>query len=387
MSLSATASQQRDRQTRLSHPLFVWGMAGSIAFHAGILPAVLLLAWRETPPQPAEIELVFTEPIEPVVEEPETAVLEEETIDDVPIPSTSLPEPLPVIPDPVEETPDDIVEDVVESEVVEEQPNRLDDLLASIRQRQGPRTVPRGNRPRRSAPSNPSNGRDQVARATPPPPEPAGGGSRTVACRRCPKPSYPRSALNAGAEGTVNIMVDINPDGAVTSASLVGSSGHASLDQAALSAVRSRWRFQPIRGGASGVVISVVMTIEGSDLNQRAQEQGDRESVEIPSQETAAEETSDDESTASNSSEEESDASSSTQSEPSANDLSDTNPESPPSELTTTQPTSPSEAPASSTPDVQADEPTESSSSSEPPAPPPVPEPSPDASDAQSSEE
>ena len=294
MSLSATATQQRDRQTRLSHPLVVWGMAGSIAFHAGILPAVLLLAWRETPPQPAEIELVFTETIEqPVVEEPETAVLEEETIDDVPIPSTSLPDPSPTTPDPVEETPDDVVEEVVESEVVEEQPNRLDDLLASIRQRQGPRTAPRSNRPRRSAPpsasSNSSNEGDQVARAAPPSPEPTGGGSRTVACRRCPKPSYPRSALDAGAEGTVNIMVDINSDGAVTSASLVGSSGHASLDQAALSAVRNRWRFQPIRGGASGVVVSVVMTIEGSDLNQRAQEQGDRESVEIPSQETAAE--------------------------------------------------------------------------------------------------
>ena len=296
MSLSSTAAQQRDRQTRLSHPVVACGVISSIFFHAGILPVILLLSRKETPPEPAQIEIVVIEPAEPILEEPETVVVEEETVDDVRVPSPSIREPLLtptqsidsetlVLPNDVIET----IEDEVGPEVAVNQPNQqLDNLFDRIRQQQRQRGSTQQNSTSSSGtPSGNSTGDDQVATGpSSPNPEPARSRPRTVACRRCPKPSYPRRALDAGAEGTVNIMVDINSNGDVTSASLVGSSGYSSLDQAALSTVRRRWRFQPIRGGASGVVISVVMTIDGSNLNRRAREQGDNTSVEVPSQDT-----------------------------------------------------------------------------------------------------
>ncbi|MEB3214083.1 MAG: TonB family protein [Leptolyngbyaceae bacterium] len=304
MSLSSTASQQRDRQTRLSHPLFAWGVAGSLVFHGGMLPAIFLLARQDAPPEPAQIEVVFTEPAEPIPEEePEPAVFEEETQENVPTPAQVEPQPTPSTPEATEDVPDDVVEDVSEPDVSEpdavtEQPSSLDNLLADIRQRR-PSNAQRNRAPASSenaSPSGSSNssqsggGEEVATRPSAPPSRP---GPRTVSCRSCPKPSYPRSALDAGAEGTVNIMVDINANGNVTSATLVGSSGNSALDQAALSAVRNRWRFQPIRGGASGVVVSVVMTIQGSDLNRRASEQGDRQSVEVPSSDLAEEENGD----------------------------------------------------------------------------------------------
>ncbi|MGF1495782.1 MAG: TonB family protein [Elainellaceae cyanobacterium] len=340
MSLSPVADQHRDRQSRFSRPVFAWGAVGSIVFHAGLFPALLLMAWRAEPPEPAQIEIVVTDAPEIVEEElpeeeAETAVLGEETVDEVPQPqatstpvaavpepaSTTEPPPMPQEPLP-EETPDesaveeDSLEETPEDEISEAEPDTqpdagLDALLEAVRRRQQRRGEVAGDRPTESGNSSPTaannqttgdedsrdrdEGEQTVARANPPDTDSSGGGARTVACRSCPKPSYPRSALDAGAEGTVNIMVDISAEGGVTSASLVGSSGHAALDQAALAAVRNRWRFQPISRGASGVVVSVVMTIQGSDLNRRATERGDRESVDIPADEpvdeTATQET------------------------------------------------------------------------------------------------
>jgi len=307
MSLSPTATQQRDRQVSFSRPLLAWSAAGSLALHGGLLPVILLLARQDPPAQPAAIELVFTEPVEPVVEElpePEPAIFDEATQDNTPVPLQPQPESFASAPTSasVQEVPDTTVDEVAEPDVSEPSSNPLDNLLASIRQRRPSSTqgtpsastdgtASTGTADSSAPSSNPSGTGSEVATGPsssgPPSPSP---GPRTVACRSCPKPSYPRSALDAGVEGTISIMVDINSNGNVTSATLVGSSGNSALDQAALSTVRRRWRFQPIRGGASGVVVSVVMSIQGSDLNQRATERGDRESVEIPSPDVATEE-------------------------------------------------------------------------------------------------
>jgi protein TonB len=65
-----------------------------------------------------------------------------------------------------------------------------------------------------------------------------------------PAPVYPNKALHAGLSGSVEIEVVVGIDGVPLSAKIVRSSGHRSLDEAALAAVLSGWRFQPqVRDG------------------------------------------------------------------------------------------------------------------------------------------
>ena len=57
-------------------------------------------------------------------------------------------------------------------------------------------------------------------------------------------PVYPELARRRGEQGRVLVRVSVGADGAPLSVGIGQSSGHASLDQAALSAVR-QWRFVP----------------------------------------------------------------------------------------------------------------------------------------------
>jgi TonB family protein len=105
---------------------------------------------------------------------------------------------------------------------------------------------------------------------------------RLAVCRRCPSPEYPRSALQAAAEGRVQMAVDLDSQGRVVGVRLANSSGNTELDRAVLETVRQRWRFEGVRGGASNVPVEVYMTVDESELNQRAQDWGDRTAIEIP---------------------------------------------------------------------------------------------------------
>lgn len=68
-----------------------------------------------------------------------------------------------------------------------------------------------------------------------------------------PTPKYPSSARRAGHEGTVTLSFTVGSSGKVTSVRVAKSSGHSSLDNAALSAIR-RWRFKPARNGLGQAV-------------------------------------------------------------------------------------------------------------------------------------
>jgi protein TonB len=61
-----------------------------------------------------------------------------------------------------------------------------------------------------------------------------------------PAPRYPAEALMTGIQGVVVLRVAIGADGRVVSTRVHRTSGMASLDEAALEAVR-RWRFVPAR--------------------------------------------------------------------------------------------------------------------------------------------
>jgi protein TonB len=70
-------------------------------------------------------------------------------------------------------------------------------------------------------------------------------GSTGPVATRSPKPLYPKSAREAGAEGTTLLRVQILVNGRPGTVTIARSSGNAVLDQSAMKTVRSRWRFKP----------------------------------------------------------------------------------------------------------------------------------------------
>lgn len=81
-----------------------------------------------------------------------------------------------------------------------------------------------------------------------------------------PAPRYPRNAQRSGAEGTVQVQVDVGPDGVPTSVALAQGSGHRELDRAAMDAVR-RWRFRPAMANGQPTVGRVTVPIQFSMRN------------------------------------------------------------------------------------------------------------------------
>lgn len=64
-----------------------------------------------------------------------------------------------------------------------------------------------------------------------------------------PPPVYPRIARRRNYQGTVLLDVRVTADGRAAEVKLAQSSGHAVLDQSALTAVQA-WRFEPARRGS-----------------------------------------------------------------------------------------------------------------------------------------
>ncbi|MBJ19829.1 MAG: hypothetical protein CL933_10455 [Deltaproteobacteria bacterium] len=62
-----------------------------------------------------------------------------------------------------------------------------------------------------------------------------------------PAPVYPKSAVLRHLEGTVHLSMTVAPSGDVVAVELVKSSGHGSLDRAAIEAARG-YRFEPGKG-------------------------------------------------------------------------------------------------------------------------------------------
>jgi TonB family protein len=109
-----------------------------------------------------------------------------------------------------------------------------------------------GNRPpvpASAAPTDVIGTGDGVAAG---PPAPASGNR---------PPRYPPDALRRRIEGTVLLTVEVRPSGETGSVDVARSSGHRSLDDAAVEAVR-RWRFRPATDAAGAVVqTSSVVTL------------------------------------------------------------------------------------------------------------------------------
>jgi TonB family protein len=80
-----------------------------------------------------------------------------------------------------------------------------------------------------------------------------------------PPPEYPEVARELGQEGTVLLQVKVSASGLVLQVSVHRSSGHSTLDTAAINAVR-RWKFVPANVGnlaqEDDVIIPVSFSLE-----------------------------------------------------------------------------------------------------------------------------
>lgn len=97
-------------------------------------------------------------------------------------------------------------------------------------------------------------------------PEPAPGPISLAGSDRIPprlvagdKPQYPAASIRASEEGTTHLEVCVNDKGRVQSVSVVGSSGHSRLDQAAAKWLRNE-RFRP------GTVGGIPQSMCGHDV-------------------------------------------------------------------------------------------------------------------------
>jgi protein TonB len=66
-------------------------------------------------------------------------------------------------------------------------------------------------------------------------------------------PDYPPLSRRLGEQGTLRLKLTITVQGAVADAMVVNSSGHPRLDEAAVSWVKTHWRYQPAMRGATPV--------------------------------------------------------------------------------------------------------------------------------------
>jgi len=80
-----------------------------------------------------------------------------------------------------------------------------------------------------------------------------------------PRPEYPEMAKRKGWQGECLLRVAVSPEGKASAVSVHRSSGYASLDQAALAAVR-RWRFLPQSLGGTCVASTIEVPVNFSLL-------------------------------------------------------------------------------------------------------------------------
>ncbi len=75
-----------------------------------------------------------------------------------------------------------------------------------------------------------------------------------------PNPVYPARSRRAGEQGTATVRVLVDVAGRPSQVSLQASSGHAALDEAAISAVRAA-QFRPYSEGGLAQAVWVLVPI------------------------------------------------------------------------------------------------------------------------------
>jgi len=84
--------------------------------------------------------------------------------------------------------------------------------------------------------------------------------NRDVVLLGSPRPAYPSKALRERQEGTVLVLAQVDVQGNVSDARVIGRSGSFALDRAATNEVRS-WQFRPALQDGKPVVASVQVPV------------------------------------------------------------------------------------------------------------------------------
>ena len=98
----------------------------------------------------------------------------------------------------------------------------------------------------------------QVQVPPPPPPKPVGITQPALIANgraNCASSFYPPIAIRLNQEGITTVAVHIGTDGGVQSVDVTNSSGHDSLDQAAIKCISSAWRFRPAMENGAPVAV------------------------------------------------------------------------------------------------------------------------------------
>lgn len=216
MNSAVAAHRQSDHADPLkgSPRLLATCLLGSLALHATLL-LILPGWWRTTPPEvPAVLDVVLmpAEVPQPVAPAPQ------------PTERTQLAKPAPLA-KPAQATS-------TRTEIAVAQTAAETALPAVVETARAPVAAPPAAVPRVEQP------------LTPP--------AFNAAYLRNPPPRYPLAARRNGDEGTVMLRVLVTTEGTAARVELDRTSGSASLDSAALEAVRN-WRFVPARRGSQNV--------------------------------------------------------------------------------------------------------------------------------------
>jgi len=211
------------------YSLLMLSIAGSMVVH--VLMLTLLPAWlarRESPPRPLTVELK---------QEP---------------PAIILPQQLPMEARPTPETPERVpplVKQPAELRLAQEP------ILAAP-----PEAPPSPPAPVAPEPRPPLPVAKSEPPRTPPATVPMTPPHYDAVYLNNPRPAYPLAARRRGDQGTVLLRVLVTAEGLAATVGLEKTSGHSSLDEAALTAVKS-WRFVPARQGAQAIESPYVVPI------------------------------------------------------------------------------------------------------------------------------
>ena len=226
-------SDIESRLPRRNSTLLAWFLAGSVAAH--VLMLQWLPAWqrfKDTPLLPLTVEL--REPPAEIV--PPKALPMETRPRDRPKPMVMKPEPVKAAPR--EERP--------------LEPPRAPILTAPP---EAPVTAATPLVPeQRTAPPPEPLLRSQLAPAPITPPR------SDASYLNNPPTAYPLAARRRGDQGTVFVWVLVTAEGLAARVRLEKTSGHPSLDEAALAAVKS-WRFVPARQGGQAIELPYVVPV------------------------------------------------------------------------------------------------------------------------------
>ncbi|MEM9087432.1 MAG: hypothetical protein AAGC93_01695 [Cyanobacteria bacterium P01_F01_bin.53] len=308
MGLSKPCAEQRKKEFRIFRRIIIGAFIGAVGLHISSVPLIVRFAASlvrtfdpllDQAQEPIDIiwveeEEVLPDPPEEVAPPPtnEEAVANEPAAAAAESSLPPLPTSEPVVPTPptansVDTIPTQSAAVTSENGVLDGEGAIGDSIAIGIVPGSGSPEIYQG-------PVKPPNIRTGLLEAVPaivsinnPERQQRRGGSRTISCDPCTLPDYPESQRRRGREGFPVIGVRFDGDGNVIAAEIESFGDSEAFDQVVLEEALTNWRFDDPYGLGGQVSVDVAFVMEGSEQHEALQEEGVRESVELPVQQSS----------------------------------------------------------------------------------------------------